>query len=390
MRLVKWVLQAGYFTRVTPTEVNMSGRVFKKQLKNSDGSIYESPYYYIEYYDDEGKQRRISTKSTSKKEAQAKLDILQGKSHDIKLGFRKKDAKIIHEEVKTLIDTYISECKYKLAPSTVSDYQSTLYELFVYTHAKPSKIHLVSISQLTFDMLNSWKFAEVRTKSKRTINKKLANVSAFCNWCVKHGRLESNPTDKVENFKEHITVRPFTKAEYETILSVSNEYDRKVWIVFAETGLRKGELARLKWEDINVESRLIHVKSTKDHPTKNKEERYVPMSDNVVSVFNSLTRTNPSDVVFKTIGNYQDLYSGAPKTLAIYMKKAGIQDIENLNVHSFRRYFVTEILERGANPSAVSFIVGHKTPSLVLKVYSKVTNDHARNAIALWDKPKGG
>lgn len=60
----------------------------------------------------------------------------------------------------------------------------------------------------------------------------------------------------------------------------------KAFVVLAiETAMRRGEIANLNWQDINLDSRLAYL-----HETKNGTSRTMPLSTRAVSALLSLSR----------------------------------------------------------------------------------------------------
>lgn len=129
----------------------------------------------------------------------------------------------------------------------------------------------------------------------------------------------------------------------------------KAFIVLAiETAMRRGEIANLNWQDINLDSRLAHL-----HETKNGTSRTVPLSTRAVSALLSVPRKEKGPVV--TI--HRDNISGAFAVACDACK------INGLTLHDLRHEATSRLFEKGFNMMEVSTITGHKSLSM-LKRYT--------------------
>jgi len=64
------------------------------------------------------------------------------------------------------------------------------------------------------------------------------------------------------------------------------------------TGARAGEIAGLKWKDVNLEKRLIRIEKSESGMTKSKKERYVPINRNLLSELKEHYARKKSEYVF--------------------------------------------------------------------------------------------
>ena len=135
----------------------------------------------------------------------------------------------------------------------------------------------------------------------------------------------------------------------------------------AKTGMRRAELANLKVGDIDLQKRrvLVHGKGNKD--------RVIPFGDELRATLSEICEGKGEDeIVFGM--NKRSLGVKIHK----WAQKAGV----NLHTHSFRHYFATKLVERGANIRVVQELLGHSSLATT-QVYLSVTADHLEDAIGL-------
>ncbi|MBX3355256.1 MAG: tyrosine-type recombinase/integrase, partial [Phycisphaeraceae bacterium] len=105
--------------------------------------------------------------------------------------------------------------------------------------------------------------------SARTCNAMRQTVRAFASWCRRRGRAASDwrPGD-VQAFKESMDRRRERRAlsddELARLLAVARSRGRLAWYLAAlHAGLRRGDLLRLKWRDIDFDEATLMIRGGK-------------------------------------------------------------------------------------------------------------------------------
>jgi integrase len=98
-----------------------------------------------------------------------------------------------------------------------------------------------------------------------------------------------------------------TPVEVEAVVrATTSEWEAALLTTAAFTGLRMGELRALRWQDVDFDKRLVHVRRGYVHGVfdvpKSRKVRSVPMVDQVAAALDGLSRrerfTRPDDLVF--------------------------------------------------------------------------------------------
>ena len=122
---------------------------------------------------------------------------------------------------------------------------------------------------------------------------------------------------------------------------------RPLIVTAIETGMRRGELLALRWEDLDLKSGVAHLEMT-----KNGDSRDVPLSRRAVETLRQLTQIDPKcERVFPITGNAVRL---AFEHLRV---RAGMSD---LHFHDLRHEAISRFFELGFNIAEVSAISGHR------------------------------
>ena len=124
-----------------------------------------------------------------------------------------------------------------------------------------------------------------------------------------------------------------------------------------ETGMRQGELFSLKIEDLDRQSSVVYLETT-----KNGDSRYVPLSPRALAAFDALAGSRDSGALI----TQWSTQSGLRQSWRRACIAAGVS---NLRFHDLRHEAASRFFELGLNQIQVASITGHKTLQ-VLKRYT--------------------
>jgi len=242
----------------------------KRQRGRGQGSLYKrnsNGCWIASWYDHDGKRRTQTTRTTDKAAADR---ILNKRVSDASLRREgvidaRKDRFAI-EGRKPLADhaeQYIEHCR-RIGQDTrnVDQKERHLQRLREVTGIQ-------RLSDLTADSLEHYMKAILdKGRSARTANHARQIAVAFASWCVRMNRLESNPLKVVERLDEQRDRRrerrALTDDELARLMEVAEQRGRKAWYPTAVlAGLRKGDLQRLKWCDIDFNENTITIREGK-------------------------------------------------------------------------------------------------------------------------------
>ena len=121
----------------------------------------------------------------------------------------------------------------------------------------------------------------------------------------------------------------------------------------------------MKWEDIDFNRNLIHLKRA-----KGKKDRIVMLSQKVKEGLESLSQEKQG-YVFQTNRNGKYTQRTIQKIIEHTAKKAGIN--KKITPHTLRHSFATHLLENGTDLRYIRDLLGHSDISTTL-IYTKVSN----------------
>ena len=163
------------------------------------------------------------------------------------------------------------------------------------------------------------------------------------------------------------------------------------------TGIRLGELCALKWEDIDLESRLIRINKTLlrtrnfeksgnrtklilNSPKSRSSIRSIPLPDFLCKMIYRLSSETDTKEDF-VLSNSS--FPIDPRTVQRYHEKM-LQKacITHRKFHAMRHTFATRALELGIDIRTLSDILGHSKISTTLDIYAHSLLEQKRLAIS--------
>lgn len=159
--------------------------------------------------------------------------------------------------------------------------------------------------------------------------------------------------------------------EIQSLLKACDDHLRPIVITALNTGMRKGEILSLKWENIDLKHGFILLDKT-----KNDERREIPINSTLKAVLQSLQRRLDTPYVFydpKTGKPYRDI----KRSFNTALRKAGIRDF---HFHDLRHTFASHLVMSGVDLTTVSKLLGHKSLTMTLR-YSHLAPSHMVKAV---------
>lgn len=249
----------------------------------------------------------------------------------------------------------------------------------------------VRLDRVTAAMIMDW-IEELRGQYKtNTILSQVAVLRGIYTHAVRTGMTSATPFAgvRIGGSRAH-TGQAWTADEVRRILSVTSDdpWWHAFYLVALTTGLRRGEVLSLRWEDIDLDGGIVQVWRTMAMDdegrvliaprTKGKRRRKVVVP---AMVCDALRRMGPGKglVFCRPDGRvYQ------PTTLRnqhrVWCGKAGVRHVR---LHDLRHTTATRLLEANVNPKVVSEVLGHSSTAVTLEVYQHVSEDLIRQAASV-------
>jgi len=157
-----------------------------------------------------------------------------------------------------------------------------------------------------------------------------------------------------------------SKEEINKMIEVTSNLKHRLVIMFLYyAGLRLDEARNIKWEDIDFDREIIHLKTA-----KGDKERVVFLHKKLIDMLKMYGAYGEGPVfVSQREGKYNK--RTIQQIIKFSSKKAGIK--KNVTPHTLRHSFATHLLESGADIRYIQQLLGHKDLKTT-QIYTHVAN----------------
>jgi integrase len=303
-----------------------------------------------------------------------------------------RQGEVISEE-ETLFyaaNDYLDYAQDRFHKSTFLNKRKVLRDFFRYLLEKEGinppvvpvrHLHINPLPRIIKDFILSKKTSTQKNRTRKELH-------AFCEYCRTFFGLEKNPGAYIKREdEERKPQRVATEEEVAKLLLAADRHDRNMIVTYCVTGVRKSELFRMTWEDINFEKGYVTVKHRKG--TGVWRERQLPMDRVLHQVLEDQWKTKlpHSNYVFQNRAvwkdkdgnvvrkhpNYGQRYTARRKFLSGLCKRAGIP---RMGFHALRRFFSSVAIDKHkvALPS-LQKLLGHEQLTTTQKYVFAITSD---------------
>lgn len=213
------------------------------------------------------------------------------------------------------------------------------------------------------------------------------------------------PSNTLTGFKFDLSnsVRSFSKNELQRFVTVLENEDIRTQVIFLtllKSGMRKGELLGLRWDDINLTDKYFDINSTRGDYGENKPKtktsiRKVYFDDSLLTLIKKYKYYEKERLLKKgRILKDEDYFILSSRNLPIQQSKITYifrllceeAKVPNITVHGLRHTHATFLIEAGANIKYVSNRLGHKNINITLDVYSDVLKEEEKETADMMGK----
>ncbi len=260
------------------------------------------------------------------------------------------------------------------APATIRAYLSDL-DVFKQWLSWIFEGQPVSLAQVQTAELTAFRKYLIHQKNQRpaTVNRRVQSLRTFYGFLARQGLIDEDPARRVRFVRRGMRTRPRTLKRREVLAllraaapSPQGMAQRNTAIVqlMLQTGLRVGEVAVLKVEDVLIRERSGRVTVREG---KGGKARQVPLNSaarraltRYLSTLDAKERA-PSRALFKSKRGGAITVRGLQKMVLTLLRRAGLED-QGISAHTFRHTFATSYLK--SNPGKLvelAALLGHES-----------------------------
>lgn len=267
------------------------------------------------------------------------------------------------------------------------------------------KISQISESMLTKYLLD---LQETENKKYQTLKNTYFELKMFFADAVKHHIIDVSPMEKIkapkmskeERMKSKATEdKAFDEETMQKILRYAQEdslFLYTIIVLMLDTGCRRGEIAGLKWKNVNLETGEILIDNNRvyvgqgktiDTAPKTGRSRTIILNPQALAVMKKWRAEQAQDL-FKHGVSSEYVFHGKDYVSAIspdtinsdFINFAKRHNLKNFHPHALRHTMATLSIANGADVVSVSKKLGHANVAMTLNVYSHANMEAQKRA----------
>lgn len=227
-----------------------------------------------------------------------------------------------------------------------------------------------------------------RRNSSATLRRKATVLRAWARWCRKSGLVPMCALADADMPPER--PRPIEVASHATYLAAIEKHQPPYsdeCRVLLGSGLRRGELLHLRWEDIDLEQGLVYVRRRASWSPKSRKDRVVGLTQDAREALHRLCEKHRKP---KHLGPFLDergrtIY--CPSTLTHAWRAFTRANALPTRVHALRHAHATAAVEHGAVITDVQAQLGHANISTTMR-YVKLNPAAPLRLVSALDGPQ--
>jgi len=215
----------------------------------------------------------------------------------------------------------------------------------------------------------------------KSISRKTNSTKTFFKYLKSGGLINQDSAQGLEHPKfENKPPRILTKLEYRALRDAARADVRMLAVIelLLQTGIRIGELAKLRVEDVNLENSTLHVP-----PFEDTRERIIPLNkpaSDAVSKYLEVRPKSPNHALFITKTGRPLLIRNIRTAIDRYFRIAGIKEAK---VNDLRHTWVAHQLQSGVSLVTVSKLAGHKRLSTTERYLQFISGQNGEGKVRL-------
>ena len=277
----------------------------------------------------------------------------------------------------------------KLTKVTLREFCKEYTEMYLKTNLRTSKGEVnkllkfidyfggdIALQNITTRQVERFKALLMQRVSPATVNRYLSRLRHLFNQARKWEYTQHNPVTAVKHLKENNQMTRFlSKEEIDRLIACCNGHLKPIVVCAIYSGLRRGELFDLKWENIDLKNRNLTVVNSKSNYS-----RTVPINDTLMESLKDLPSRFAGEYVYPSPKNGGRL-DHIKTSFNSARLRAGLNDVR---FHDLRHTFGSQLALAGMNAITIKELMGHRNLKTTER-YCHLSQEHLQDAVAVLD-----
>jgi integrase len=323
--------------------------------------------FWIRYAGLDGKIIRESTGFSKFKDAETRLierknAIKEGKQPEIK--------RIENHTFNELKEEYLKWAERQRSFRSKKGFINQLGDVFGILHLR--RFNTMLIEQYQTERTQ-------KGNKPATVNRLIATLKHMFTKAVEWEMVEEQTLKRIRKVKlleeNNRRLRYLSQEECQKLINSCDAHLKPIVITALNTGMRKGEILSLKWDNVDLKHGFILLDKT-----KNGERREIPINKTLETTIRGVMRRIDVPYLFHDRVTAKPL-KGVKRSFNSALKKAKVRDFR---FHDLRHCFASHLVMAGVDLTTVKELLGHKHITMTLR-YAHLAPSHKVNAVNVLD-----
>ena len=380
------------------------------------GSLVIKGNYYYAKFRVNGKQKLLATKVPVKGNNKRKAERVMKELMEQYAGLNLENENVLFT---AYLDKWLQNIKPVIKPSTWESYDKTVSGK-IKPYFEPKQYRFRDMKPEIFTDYFVYLATEGKSNGKgglsyKTVKNIRGVLSSAYEYAVENHYVKDNlvQISRLPSFAHNIKseVPEYNAEQVRTLLRYAKDNDSHIYIFLLlalYTGLRKGELLALTWDDVDYRKKLLRVNKNRTGsrkevtsqvltPKTNSSNRKIPLNDDVLAALkdeqkkqneygyllgNGYDKTN-NFIIRNILGQPYSNLSAINRVVNRLTDKAGLP---HCTIHGFRHSVASILDDNGVALQDISILLGHESVQTTERIYINRKRTAKSETISTLDK----
>ena len=380
------------------------------------GSLVIKGNYYYAKFRVNGKQKLLATKVPVKGNNKRKAERVMKELMEQYAGLNLENENVLFT---AYLDKWLQNIKPVIKPSTWESYDKTVSGK-IKPYFEPKQYRFRDMKPEIFTDYFVYLATEGKSNGKgglsyKTVKNIRGVLSSAYEYAVENHYVKDNPVQisRLPSFAHNIKseVPEYNAEQVRTLLRYAKDNDSHIFVFLLlalYTGLRKGELLALTWDDVDYRKKLLRVNKNRTGsrkevtsqvltPKTNSSNRKIPLNDAVLAALkeeqkkqneygyllgNGYDKTN-NFIIRNILGQPYSNLSAINRVVNRLTDKAGLP---HCTIHGFRHSVASILDDNGVALQDISVLLGHESVQTTERIYINRKRTAKTETISTLDK----
>ena len=380
------------------------------------GSLVIKGNYYYAKFRVNGKQKLLATKVPVKGNNKRKAERVMKELMEQYAGLNLENENVLFT---AYLDKWLQNIKPVIKPSTWESYDKTVSGK-IKPYFEPKQYRFRDMKPEIFTDYFVYLATEGKSNGKgglsyKTVKNIRGVLSSAYEYAVENHYVKDNlvQISRLPSFTHNIKseVPEYNAEQVRTLLRYAKDNDSHIYIFLLlalYTGLRKGELLALTWDDVDYRKKLLRVNKNRTGsrkevtsqvltPKTNSSNRKIPLNDDVLAALkdeqkkqneygyllgNGYDKTN-NFIIRNILGQPYSNLSAINRVVNRLTDKAGLP---HCTIHGFRHSVASILDDNGVALQDISVLLGHESVQTTERIYINRKRTAKSETISTLDK----